>query len=60
MCLQQPDPVRQMLVHEYHERLDTHGVVLDWRSDIKYRNTKINTIGRVCWHVPASASSCQT
>jgi len=42
--LQPPKPVRQMLDHEYHERFDTHGMVLDRRADIEHHNTMIYTM----------------
>jgi hypothetical protein len=42
--------------HQYHERLNTHGMVLDRRADIEHHNTMINTMKSFL----AYSSQCQT
>ena len=44
MVLQAPKPVWHMHYHKYHERLDTHGMVLDHHANIEHSNTMIYTI----------------
>jgi hypothetical protein len=47
-----------MLDHEYHERLDTHGMVLVRRADIERHSTMIYTMKKSAWRclpVPADA-----
>jgi hypothetical protein len=44
MVLQAPKPVWHMHYHKYHERLDTHGMVLDHHAKIEHSNTMIYTI----------------
>ncbi len=43
--------------HEYHERLNTHGMVLDRRADIERSDTMIYTIekNKYCLQVPDDA-----
>jgi uncharacterized protein with PIN domain len=36
-----------VLDYEYHERLDTHGMVLEHRADIERGDTMIYTIGKL-------------
>jgi hypothetical protein len=36
--------MRHMLIHEYHERLNTHAMVLEHRADIEHSDTMIYTI----------------
>ncbi len=38
---------RQWQNHEYHERLDTHGMVLENRDDIERGDTMIYTIEKL-------------
>ncbi|MEA3243258.1 MAG: hypothetical protein U9Q19_07465 [Pseudomonadota bacterium] len=44
MNLQPSNPVRHILNHEYHEQLNTHGMVLECRDDIECGDTMIYTI----------------
>ncbi len=44
MVLQASKPVWHTLDHEYHERLNTHGMVLENRDDIERGDTMIYTI----------------
>ena len=44
MVLQAPKPVWHMHYHKYHERLVTHGMVLDHHANIEHSNTMIYTI----------------
>ena len=60
MVLQTSNLVWHILIHEYHERLNTHGMVLSRRAVIEHRNTMDLYHEKVCLHVPASASRCQT
>ena len=46
MVLQASNPVWHMLIHQYHERLNTHGMVLDRSTDIECGTTMIYTIGK--------------
>jgi len=59
MILQSSNPAGHMRNHQYHERFDTHGMVLDRRADIEYCNTMIYTIEKLnnCLPMPASARS---
>ncbi len=46
------------LGHQYHERLDTHGILMDRRGDMEYRDTMIYTMKKPAWRclsIPASA-----
>ena len=38
------NPMWQMLIHEYHERLNTHAMVLEHYADIEHSDTMIYTI----------------
>ncbi len=42
--LQLPKPAGLMRNHQYHEQLDTHGMVLDHHANIEHSNTMIYTI----------------
>ena len=47
-----------MLDHEYHERIDTHGVVLHRRFEIQQHYTVIHTMKKLaftCLPMPADA-----
>jgi len=44
MVLQASKPVWHTLDHEYHERLNTHGMVLESRDNIELGDTMIYTI----------------
>ncbi|MGB5276788.1 MAG: hypothetical protein WBO73_07090 [Gammaproteobacteria bacterium] len=58
MNLQPPNPVWHMLNHEYHERLNTHGMALDRRAVIEHHSTMIHTMKKfacTCQPVPADA-----
>jgi hypothetical protein len=47
-----------MLDHEYHERIDTHGMVLDRRSDIEQHNTMIHAMKKfACTFMPVPADA---
>jgi hypothetical protein len=39
-----PNPMWRMLIHEYHERINTHAMVLGYRADIEHSDTMIYTI----------------
>ena len=48
----------QMLDYEYHERIDTHGMALEHRTDIQQHNTMIHTMKMfacTCQPVPTDA-----
>jgi len=52
------DVGQDVLDHEYHERLNTHAMVLDHHADIEHRDTMIYTMKKSAWRcqpVPADA-----
>ena len=60
MVLQAPKPMWRVLDHECQEQLNTHGMVLDRRTDIEHHNNMIYTMKKSacgCLPVPDLAYS---
>ncbi|MGW8229047.1 MAG: hypothetical protein ACWGOW_09105 [Gammaproteobacteria bacterium] len=49
MILQLPNPPGHMHNHQYHERFDMHGMVLDRRADSDHHNIMICAMKKSAW-----------
>ncbi len=47
-----------MIDREYHERLNTHGMVLDRCADLEHSDSMIYTMKKSAWRCPVRMHGC--